>query len=199
MFAQSGTANKTADAGSNVTSVNWSFSPSPGDAIAEEITLNLSQVLSDEYATGVYAVSGSEFTATATIKNSNTTLATIVIQVVVNRETVEGPVDLVDFTPPATLTAAQINEALGGSGAAEGSPLSGVSLTDATNFPAPSADEINYALVEAGSGALAGVSLKDTVLNEGEEITTDLVNGLTPSTVGVGDTIMSVIGYVSQS
>ena len=48
--------------------------------------------------------------------------------VLVRRETASGPVDLVDFTPPAALTAAAINTALGGSGAGEGSPLAGVLL-----------------------------------------------------------------------
>ena len=52
----------------------------------------------------------------------------VTIPVLVHRETASGPVDLVDFAPPATLTAAAINTALGGSGAAEGQPLEGVNL-----------------------------------------------------------------------
>ena len=54
---------------------------------------------------------------------------TIRFPVLVRRETASGPVDLVDFTPPAAaLTADAINTALGGSGAGEGSPLAGVLL-----------------------------------------------------------------------
>ena len=133
VYAQTGTAAKTADAGSAVTGITWTFSPSLGDAIATGVSPGMSQVLSSESAS-VYAVSGDGFTATATIKNSDTTVGAFSVQVVVDRETLDGPVDLVDFTPPAsapTLTAAAINTALGGTGAAEGKPLKGVPVVDA--------------------------------------------------------------------
>ena len=127
VYAQTGTAAKTADAGSAVTGITWTFSPSLGDAIASSVSPGMSQVLSSESA-NVYAVTGGAFTATAAIKNSDTTLATIVIGVIVNRETVEGPVDLVDFTPPAAApSAADIKSALVAAGdtALEGVRLGG--------------------------------------------------------------------------
>lgn len=125
VFAQTGTAAKTADAGSAVTGVTWTFSPSLGDAVASGVAPGMSQVLASETAS-VYAVAGDSFTATATIKSGDTTVCTFAVQVVVNRETLDGPVDLVDFTPLAA---------------------------------APSAADIKSALVAAGDGALAGVSL----------------------------------------
>ena len=135
VYAQTGTAAKTADAGSAVTGITWSFSPSLGDAIATGVAPGMSQVLASESAS-VYAVSGDGFTATATIKNSNTTVGTFTVRVVVNRETLDGPVDLVDFTPPAA---------------------------------APTAAQINAALVAAGDTALEGVCLNGTKwLLEGE-------------------------------
>lgn len=128
VFAQTGTAAKTADAGSAVTGITWTLSPSLGDAIASGVAPGMSQVLASETAS-VYAVAGDGFTATATIKNGDTTVGTFSVQVVVNRETIDGPIDLVDFqAPAAALTAAQINTALGGSGAAEGLPLNGVNI-----------------------------------------------------------------------
>lgn len=105
VFAQTGTASKTADAGSAVTGITWTFSPSLGDAIATGVAPGMSQVLSSETAS-VYAVSGDGFTATVAIKNGDTTVGTFAVQVVVNRETLDGPVDLVDFTPPASAIAA---------------------------------------------------------------------------------------------
>lgn len=68
-----------------------------------------------------------------------------VFTVLVRRETASGPVDLVEFTPPAaapTLTADAINTALGGTGAQEGTPLAGVN--------------IDYALY-GGNGIVVGV------------------------------------------
>ena len=164
VYAQTGTAAKTADAGSAVTGITWTFSPSLGDAIATGVAPGMSQVLASETAS-VYAVAGDGFTATATIKNGDTTVGTFSVQVVVNRETLDGPVDVVDFTPPAA---------------------------------APSAADIKSALVAAGSGALAGVSLSGTVLNSGESISTDVGDPLSPWQVDNG-TIESVIGYVSNS
>lgn len=101
VYAQTGTAAKTADAGSAVTAIAWTFSPSLGDAIATGVAPGMSQALASETAS-VYAVSGDSFTATAAIKNGGTTVATITVQVVVNRETLDGPVDLVDFQAPAS-------------------------------------------------------------------------------------------------
>ena len=176
VFAQTGTAAKTTDAGSAVTGITWTFSPSLGDAIASGVAPGMSQVLASESAS-VYAVTGGAFVATAAIKNSDTTLATVAITVIVNREQASGPVDVVDFTPPATLTAAQINTALGGTGAAEGQPLKGVSLSNATNAPAPSAADIKSALVAAGDTALDGVSLAKALVVAGtaSDTTTDSV------------------------
>lgn len=98
---------------------------------------------------------------------------TIPFTVIVRRETASGPVDLVDFTPPAAaLTAAAINTALGGTGAAEGQPLKGVSLTNATNAPAPTAAQINAALGGTGSSTLnplGGVSLEGMKMRDNEE------------------------------
>ena len=102
----------------------------------------------------------SQFVATAAIMDGDDTVAiSVPFTVLVRREQASGPIDLVDFTPPAAVTAASINAALGGTGAAEGSPLKGVSLTAATNAPAPSAADIRSALVAAGSNALEGVQL----------------------------------------
>lgn len=131
VYAQTGTASKTADAGSAVTGIAWTFSPSLGDAIATGVAPGMSQVLASETAS-VYAVSGDGFTATATIKNGDTTVGTVAVQVVVNRETLDGPVDLVDFTPPAAApSAADIKSALvaAGPGALEGVSLDGVVAT----------------------------------------------------------------------
>jgi len=160
VFAQSGTVSGA------VASVSWEFSPSLGDAVASDVSLGLSEILASETAS-VYAVSGDAFTATATITDvSSPTAGTyaIAFRVIVNRAKASGPVDLVDFTPPATLTAAQINTALGGSGAAEGQPLKGVSLANATNAPAPTAADIKSTLVAAGNTALDGVSLGGAIL-----------------------------------
>lgn len=133
VYAQTGTAAKTADAGSNVTGVAWTFSPSLGDAIATGVAPGMSQVLASESAS-VYAVSGDGFTATATIKSGETTVGTFAVRVVVNRETIDGPVDLVDFTPPAsgTPSAADIKSALvaAGPGALAGVNLGGAILVD---------------------------------------------------------------------
>lgn len=125
VFAQSGTVSGA------VASVSWEFSPSLGDAVASSVSLGLSEILASETAS-VYAVSGDSFTATATITDvSSPTAGTyaIAFRVIVNRAKASGPVDLVDFAPPAAaLTAAAINTALGGTGAAEGAPLKGVIL-----------------------------------------------------------------------
>jgi len=159
VYAQSGTVSGA------IASVSWSFSPSLGDAIAQNVAPGLSQVLASESAS-VYAVTGNRFVATATITDVTTPTAgtyAIAFEVLVNRPAIDGPVDLVDFTPPAPApTAAQINTALGGSGAAEGQPLKGVSLTNTTNAPAPTAAQINTAL--GGTGATADAPLNGVYL-----------------------------------
>lgn len=144
VYAQTGTAAKTAAAGSAVTGITWTFSPSLGDAIASSVAPGMSQVLASESAS-VYAVSGDGFAATATIKNGDTTVGTFAVQVVVNRETLDGPVDLVDFTPPAsggTPSAADIRSALVAAG--DGA-LSGVKLGGAILLAPPSAQLENDA------------------------------------------------------
>ena len=131
VYAQTGTATKTAAAGSNVTGITWAFSPSLGDAIASGVAPGMSQVLASETAS-VYAVAGGSFVATAAIKNSDTTLATVALTVIVNREQAQGPIDLVDFTPPAAApTAAGIKSALvaAGVGALEGVHIDGAKLS----------------------------------------------------------------------
>lgn len=149
VFAQTGTAAKTADAGSAVTAVTWTFSPSLGDAIASGVAPGMSQVLASETAS-VYAVSGDGFSATATIKSGDTTVGTLAAQVVVSRETLDGPVDLVDFTPPAAApTAADIKSALVAAG---DEALAGVSL--------------GQAMLVATSNASAAASGKETIVNK---------------------------------
>ena len=141
VFAQTGTASKTADAGSAVTGITWTFSPSLGDAVATGVAPGMSQVLASETAS-VYAVSGDGFIATATIKNGDTVLATVAITMVVNRETASGPVDLVDFTPPATApTAAQIRSALVADGH---EALAGVGLGKAIIWASGDLDATHY-------------------------------------------------------
>ena len=146
VYAQTGTASKAADAGSAVTAVTWSFSPSLGDAIAQNVAPGMSQVISSETAS-VYAVSGDGFTATATIKNSDTTVGTFAVQVIVNRETLDGPVDLVDFTPPAAApSAADIKSALVAAG--EGA-LKGVDISGTTWTPIPGGDPVELLASQA--------------------------------------------------
>ena len=141
-----------------------SSDPLPGEAgvIASDVVPALSAIApATKY--GVFAVDG-DTTVTVTFSDGNLDFASITFTVLVRRETASGPVDLVDFTPPATLTAAAINTALGGTGAAEGQPLKGVSLTNATNAPAPTAAQINTAL--GGSGAETGAPLNGVSLGK---------------------------------
>ena len=173
VFAQSGTATKTTDAGSNVARVTWSFSPSLGDAIASDVSLGLSQVLASESAS-VYAVSGDSFTATATIVDSNGNTYAVAFPVLVRRETASGPVDLIDFTTAATLSANEIREALAGAGTGA---LSGVSL-DGTVDNNPDEEAIRGALEGAGIGALSGVDIYETKFN-GCDIQTEEIDGTT--------------------
>ena len=92
----------------------------------------------------------------------------ITFTVLVRREQASGPVDLVDFTPPAAaLTADAINTALGGTGAQEGSPLAGVSLgranivatnkDGATTFTVN--DDGDPIIIKADSGTILGAAL----------------------------------------
>lgn len=108
--------------------VTWEFS-GIGDSptkVAENVNLGFSSVLENEYATAYAVGSAGSFSASATIDIGEGPIAIIPFTVLVRRETAQGPVDLVDFTPPAA---------------------------------APSAADIKSALVAAGDGALAGVSL----------------------------------------
>lgn len=137
----------------------------PADAIVVKVAPGLS-ALAPSARYWVQAVAG-DTSATVQILDSDGEGYPVTFTVLVRRETASGPVDLVDFTPPAD---------------------------------APSAADIKSALVAAGSGALAGVSLAGTVLNQDEYINTDLnADWLSPSTVGDGNRIISVIGSVSQS
>ena len=147
----------------------------------------LSNALSSDYAPGmsgefvtetasVYAVpaTAKEINITVTLTDgadeNPKTVALPAFTVLVRRETASGPVDLVDFTPPAA---------------------------------APSAADIKAALVEAGRGALAGVSLKDTVLEFGSSITgytsEDQTEAMLACSVSDLDTITATIGVTTQS
>ena len=149
------------------------------DIAADALDVNVQPGLSALAPTAKYyvkAVSGASVARTIHIYDVATAEETcdITFTVLVRREQASGPVDLVDFTPPAApITAAQINTALGGSGAAEGQPLKGVSLTNATNAPAPTAAAIKSTLVAAGNGALAGVSLGGAILEISSEQSID--------------------------
>ena len=80
----------------------------------------------------VRSLAGGSTTLNITISDTDETASTsLAFTVLVRRESASGPVDLVDFTPPAA---------------------------------APSAADIKSALVEAGDGALAGVSLGGAIL-----------------------------------
>jgi hypothetical protein len=169
VYAQTGTAAKTADAGSAVTAITWTFSPSLGDAIATGVAPGMSQVLASETAS-VYAVSGDGFTATAAIKSGDTTVGTFSVQVVANRETLDGPVDLVDFTPPAAVTAASINSALGGSGAEEGAPLKGVILGGAKLVYNDESDPYPYPATLCTNGMAGDSVIWDGIVVETEDM-----------------------------
>lgn len=105
-----------------VTSVPWE------SVVASEIVPGLSALAPDaKYAVAPFG-GGS---VSITIFDEEEYEYEIPFTVIVNRETASGPVDLVDFTPPAALTADAINAALGGSGAEDGAPLKGVKLVEA--------------------------------------------------------------------
>ena len=157
------------------------------DPIAQGVSLGLSAFSGADY--DIYPVSGDISVVFEITSAPGDVIGSIPFTVLVRREQPQGPVDLVDFTPPAAaLTAAAINTALGGSGAAEGQPLKGVSLTNATNAPAPTAAQINTAL--GGTGAeqntpLAGVNLGAAKLLFGNKIACEYEGG---SEMGVGFT-----------
>ena len=105
--------------------------PLPGEAgvIATDVVPGLSAI-TPEAKYGVFAVDG-DTTVSVAFNDGDNDFATIDFPVLVQFEKASGPVDLVDFTPPAaapTLTATAINTALGGSGAQDGSPLAGVDI-----------------------------------------------------------------------
>lgn len=149
--------------------VQFMFSNSgafPDGTIAYGETPGLSALApSAKYA--VLPVAG-DTSLTVLLSDGDTYDGSVTVPVLVQFEKASGVVDLVDFAPPAaapTLTAAAINEALGGTGAAEGQPLKGVSLTSATDAPAPTADAINRALGGPGASgefALYGVNIANT-------------------------------------
>lgn len=114
----------------------------------------------------VLPVTGGSIQTAITIVDAEDNLVEIPFTVLVRRETASGPVDLVDFTPPAA---------------------------------PPSAADIKSALIDAGSGALEGVSLAGTVLNGGESIISDIGDNMSPHRIEDGDTIVSILGYASQS
>ena len=81
----------------------------------------------------VRSLAGGSTTLNITISDTDETASTsLAFTVLVRRESASGPVDLVDFTPPASApTTAQINAALGGTGAEEVAPLADVLLNGA--------------------------------------------------------------------
>ena len=101
----------------------------PVDAIATKVAPGLS-ALAPSAKYWVEAVTGDTSVTVAIDPGAEMDVILFTIRVLVRRETASGPVDLVDFTPPAA---------------------------------PPSASDIKSALVAAGEGALAGVSLDQTV------------------------------------
>lgn len=110
------------------------WDPSSGENIASNVAPGLSKYDGIEDYPQVYsvkAVSGSEISITINIRETETEHFDVFIPftVLVRRETASGPVDLVDFTPPAAApSASDIKSALvaAGSGA-----LAGVNLGEA--------------------------------------------------------------------
>ena len=157
----------TNDATIDGVTVKFAESLPPQNVVMYNFVAGLSTVApSAKYA--VALVSGSTASSDIAILDENEeNEMRIPFTVLVNRETASGPVDLVDFTPPAA---------------------------------APSAADIKSALVAAGTGALEGVSLAGTVLNENDSIASDAgSNHLKPVSVGPDDKIETIIGYVTQS
>ena len=162
----------TVDGGTQpVPFATWTATVGGDSILSNALSSDFAPAMSGEFVTetaSVYAVpaTAKEVNITVTLTDgadeNPKTVALPAFTVLVRRETASGPVDLVDFTPP--LTATQINAALGGTGAAEGQPLKGVSLASATNAPAPTAADIKSILVAAGDEALAGVRLGGSVI-----------------------------------
>lgn len=101
-----------------------------GENIAENIVPALSSFVPGAHYY-VRAVAGDSVDVTVTPGDADGDEYPFTVRVLVRREQASGPVDLVDFTPPAaapTLTATAINTALGGSGAQDGAPLAGVDI-----------------------------------------------------------------------
>ena len=83
-----------------------SSDPLPGEAgvIAADVVPGLSAITpAAKY--GVFAVGG-DMTVTVAFNDGNEDFATVSFPVLVRRETASGPVDLVDFAPPASAIAA---------------------------------------------------------------------------------------------
>lgn len=104
-----------------------------GDVVAYQNVPGLSALApSAKYAVVKWDAWESENGATVPIYigETDSVVKTFAIPVLVRRETASGPVDLVDFTPPAAVTAASINTALvaAGNGALEGVDLGGAIL-----------------------------------------------------------------------
>ena len=96
-----------------------------GDALARDVVPGISALApAAKYA--VLPVAG-DASVLVYINDGESDVGEIRFTVLVRREQSSGPVDLVDFTPPAAApSAAGINAALGGTGAEEGKPLAGV-------------------------------------------------------------------------
>lgn len=117
----------------------WTATVGGDSILSNALSSDYAPAMSGEFVTetaSVYAVpaTAKEINITVTLTDgadeNPKTVALPAFTVLVRRETASGPVDLVDFTPP--LTATQINTALGGTGAAEGQPLKGVTLAGAS-------------------------------------------------------------------
>lgn len=89
VYCQTGTA-------TGITGITWSGVSGDGVSAA----LGLSAVLASESG-AVYAVGGNTLALTATVKNSDTTVATIPVNVSIIREAASGPIDLIDWQEPA--------------------------------------------------------------------------------------------------
>lgn len=172
----------TVDGGTQpVPFATWTATVGGESILSNAISSDYAPAMSGEFVTetaSVYAVpaTATEISIAVTLTDgadeNPKTVALPAFTVLVRREQASGPVDLVDFTPPAaapTLTAAAINAALGGSGAIEGVPLKGVSL--------------GGAILEEGNNALVG--------NNGTRIRYE---GDTPDVLFISDSDMTISG-----
>lgn len=138
-----------------------------GDNIAENVVPALSPLIPAAHYY-VRPVTGDSLAVTVTLSDEDGNEFPFAIPVLVRREQAQGPVDLVDFTPP------------------------------------PSAADIRSALVAAGDGALAGVSLggANIVATNTDGATTFTVkDGGDPILVSAdsGATLGAALGAVSAS